>query len=172
MLLSFVCRSCLNWSNPPLDLTSTAAPFMFAVGPISDETNARWSNYPDAPLRTHSIHGSFTMNMQVATVQSGDGITVPDLGNATVGASSTASVTFTPHDWTSAIHAVVLCLAFGLLYPLDALLLRLFRKTKLHYVFQSLIAVLFVVGIGLGFSTSMLFVRVSLFPLSNISHVQ
>jgi hypothetical protein len=104
MMLSFVCRNCTRWSNPPLDLTSTGAPFIFAVGPISGGTDSRWFNDPAAPLRSHSIHAKFTMDMKTATVQSGEGITVPELANATVGASGVTEVTLKSHDWTSAIH--------------------------------------------------------------------
>lgn len=104
MLLSFVCRNCTQWSDPPLDLTSTDAPFIFAVGPVSDGTPNRWSNSPAAPLRSHSIHAKFTMDMKVATVQSAEGITVPELANTTVGASGVTEVNLKLHDWTSAIH--------------------------------------------------------------------
>lgn len=54
-----------------------------------------------------------------------------------------------------------MCLAFGLFYPLDALINRVFvsRAAKIHIGMQGLIFVLFIVGIGLGFSMSMQFVR-------------
>lgn len=104
LLVSFVCRNCTKWSDPPLDLTSTDAPFMFAVGPVSDGTPNRWSNSPAAPLRSHSIHAKFTMDMSVATVQSGDGVTIPELANATVGASRVTDAQLKLHDWTSTIH--------------------------------------------------------------------
>lgn len=104
MLLSFVCRNCTRWSDPPLDLSSANAPFMFAVGPVSDGTPNRWSNSPAAPLRSHSLHAKFTVNMRSATVQSGDGITVPESANATVGASGVTEVVIISHDWSSAVH--------------------------------------------------------------------
>jgi hypothetical protein len=115
MLLSFVCRNCTQWSDPPLDLTSTDAPFIFAVGPISDGTPNRWSDNPAAPLRTHSLQAKFTMNMSIATVQSGEGITVPELANATVGASGVTDVNLTLHDWTSAIHVSLIYNVYELL---------------------------------------------------------
>ncbi|QDS69378.1 hypothetical protein FKW77_004452 [Venturia effusa] len=161
MLVSFVCRNCTHWSNPPLDLTSKDAPFIFAVGPVSDGTSSRWSDSPAAPLRSHSIHAGFTMDMRIATVQSGDGITIPELANATVGASGVSDLQLKLHDWTSAIHAISMCLVFGLFYPMDALITRVFhsKAKKIHIVMQGFMFALFVVGLGLGFSISMQFVR-------------
>ncbi|KAE9977798.1 hypothetical protein EG328_001831 [Venturia inaequalis] len=161
MLVSFVCRNCTRWSDPPLDLMSRDAPFIFAAGPVSDGTPNRWSNSPAAPLRSHSIHAKFTIDMRIATVQSGDGITIPQSANATFGASGVTDVQLKSHDWTSAIHAISMCLAFGLFYPLDALVTRVFhsKAKKIHMAMQAFIVTLFLVGISLGFSISMQFVR-------------
>jgi hypothetical protein len=54
-----------------------------------------------------------------------------------------------------------MCLAFGLFYPLDALISRIFvaRAAKVHMGMQGLIFVLYIVGLGLGFALSMQFVR-------------
>ncbi len=142
MQIAFVCRNCTNWSNPPLDLNDTKAPFMFAVGPISSQTGMRWFNSPSAPLRSHSMWGQFTMDMTVATVQSPDGIFVPTLGMSTVGASSTAT-------------------AIGLILPLDAVIFKLFRRVRMHIWFEAAMMLLFLIGLGLGFYASVLFVRVS-----------
>jgi hypothetical protein len=158
--ISGVCRNCTNWSNPPLDLTSTQAPFMFAIGPISDGTSARWSDQADAPLRRHSLHGQFSMDMTQATMPSGDGILVPAQVNSTDGASATAKVGLDRHDYGSAFHAIAMCLAVGLVIPFDSILLRLFHKTLIHYVLQGVFALLFLVGLGLGFYISTEFVRV------------
>lgn len=162
MQIAFVCRNCTNWSNPPLDLGDTQAPFMFAVGPISDQTGMRWSNSPAAPLRSHSIWGQFTMDMTVATVQSPDGISVPTLGVSTVGASSeVTTLGGQSHDYSSAFHAVTMCLAIGLILPLDVVIFKLFRKVRMHICFEAVIMLLFLIGLGLGFYVSVLFVRVS-----------
>ena len=162
MQIAFVCRNCTNWSNPPLDLNDTKAPFMFAVGPISSQTGMRWFNSPSAPLRSHSMWGQFTMDMTVATVQSPDGIFVPTLGMSTVGASSTATTIGTQsHDYSSAFHAVAMCLAIGLILPLDAVIFKLFRRVRMHIWFEAAMMLLFLIGLGLGFYASVLFVRVS-----------
>lgn len=165
MQIAFVCKNCTNWSNPPLDLTNTAAPFMFAVGPISDQTGMRWFNSPSAPLRSHSIWGQFTMDMTVAMVQSPDGITVPQLGKSTGGASKTVTkLGNDPHDYGSAFHAVTMCLAIGLLMPLDAIIYKLFRRIRIHIWLQGIVLALFMIGLGLGIWVSMWFVRVSVSP--------
>jgi len=162
MQISFVCRNCTNWSNPPLDLSDTQAPFMFAVGPISDRSGMRWFNSAAAPLRSHSIWAQFTMDMTVATVQSSDGISVPTLGMSTVGASSkVTALGGQNHDYSSAFHAVVMCLAIGVILPLDGILFKLFHKVKMHIWFEAVFMLLFLIGLGLGFYVSVLFVRVS-----------
>jgi hypothetical protein len=162
MEIAFVCKNCTNWSNPPLELTNTQAPFMWAVGPISDQTSMRWFNTPSAPLREHSMWAQFTMDMTVATVQSPNGITVPQLGNNTVGASATVTkLGIESHDYGSAFHAITMCLAIGLFLPLDTLLYKMFRKIKLHFWLEGIVLALFVAGLGLGFWISIFYVRVS-----------
>lgn len=162
MQIAFVCKNCTNWSDPPLDLNDTQAPFMFAVGPISDQTGMRWFNTPSAPLREHSMWGQFTMDMTVATVQSPDGVWVPQLANNTVGASATVTALGVEnHDYGSAFHAITMCLAIGLLLPLDTLIYKLFRRVKIHMWLQGIVLALFVIGLGLGFWISIFYVRVS-----------
>lgn len=162
MQMAFVCRSCINWSTPPLDLTSTQAPFMLAVGHISDQTGMRWFDSPSAPLRSHSTWAQFTMDMTVATVQSADGVTVPQLRDFIVGASANATkVHNDPYDYGSAFHAITMCLAVGLFIPFDALVLKVFRKIKFHFWMQGITLTLFVIGLGLGFWIATWYVRVS-----------
>jgi len=106
--------------------------------------------------------GQFTMDMTVATVQSPDGISVPTLGTSTVGASlNLTSLGVQSHDYASAFHAVTMCLAIGLIMPLDVVIFKLFRKVRVHIFFQVLVMLLFLAGLGLGFYVSVLFVRVS-----------
>jgi hypothetical protein len=162
MQIAFVCRNCTNWSNPPLHLSDTKAPFMFAVGPVSTQNGMRWFNSLSAPLRSHSMWGRFTIDMTVATVQSPDGISVPTLGMSTVGASSTVtSLGIQKHDYISAFHAITMCLAIGLIMPLDVVIFKLFRRVRMHICFEVVVMLLFLAGLGLGFYASTLFVRVS-----------
>ena len=160
--ISGVCYNCTNWSNPPLDLTSTAAPFLFAVGPISDGTSARWSNLPDAPLRRHTLYGQFSMDMTKATVQSGNGSLVPTMSNATNGAHETAPVGIMMHDYPSTWHALLMCLVVAIIIPFDSMLLRLFHKTLIHYILEAISMIFLIIGLGLGFYISTWFVRVSI----------
>jgi hypothetical protein len=106
--------------------------------------------------------GRFTIDMTVATVQSPDGISVPTLGISTVGASSTVtSLGIQSHDYVSAFHAVTMCLAIGLIMPLDVVMFKLFRRVRMHICFEAVVMLLFLAGLGLGFYASTLFVRVS-----------
>lgn len=161
MRVSAVCRKCAGLSSPPLDLTSSTAPFMFAIGPVNDGTSTRNFDELNAPLRGHSLHGQFTVDMRQATVQSAKGVTVPAQNNATSGASLIENLTYSPHDYSSAAHAAILCPAIGLLLPLDAVLQMVFDKRRAHLVLQGLFGLLFVVGLALGFYVSTYYQRVS-----------
>jgi hypothetical protein len=162
VVYSAICRNCTHWSDPPLDLTSTHAPFMFAVGPFSDDTNIRRSNSPSNPLRSHSVYATFTMDMQQATIPSAKNLQVPQLGNSTNGASPTISLTLQSHDYKSAFHAVAMCLAFVFLLQVDIVLRKCIRWIWFHLFIQGIVFVIFVVGLALGAVLSPMFIRVSI----------
>ncbi|KAF2400493.1 CBD9-like protein [Trichodelitschia bisporula] len=155
--LEFICFNCTHFSNPPLDLTSAAAPFMFAVGPPSS-SSVRASNSPAAPLRSHALHGQFTFDMRAATSPNSDNVGIPALG-LKASDSNPGPVKVTRHDWIGAAHAAIMCLAFAFWLPVDAMLFRLMRRWKLHMYLQGAFALFFVVGLGLGIHLSTLFVR-------------
>jgi hypothetical protein len=164
-VLSAVCRNCTHWSNPPLDLTSTQAPFMWAVGQNSG-SNSRWSNALDAPLRSHSIYATFTMNMQQATVQTNPNSELPDLGNSTNGASGNTKIV-TSHDLLSPLHGIALIVALVILIPIQGLLRSCFKSMKFHLVMVGFITAFFILGIAVGFSLSTQFVRVGSWRLEH-----
>src|SRR5262249_54166112 len=86
----------------------------------------------------------------------------PTLGMSTIGASSKpTSLGVQSHDYGSAFHAITMCLAIGLIMPLDVVIFKLFRKVRMHICFQVLVMLFFLAGLGLGFYESVLFVRVS-----------
>jgi hypothetical protein len=159
-VLSAVCRNCTHWSNPPLDLTSTTAPFMWAVGQNSGGTGARWSNAPNAPLRSHSIYATFTMNMQQATVSTNPNSDLPDLGNVTNGANGGTRVV-TTHDLLSPLHGVAMIIALVIFIPIGALLRTCFKSVKFHLVIVGFVTAFFIIGIVVAFSLSSQFNRVS-----------
>jgi hypothetical protein len=160
--LSAICRNCTHWSNPPLDLTSTQAPFMWAIGQGSTGFGPRWTNAVDAPLRKHFAYASFNMNMLQATVQTNPTSQLPDLGNSTDGASSNTTVT-SGHDLMSPLHAALIILGILVLIPIETVMRTCFKSIKFHACMMTFVTLFFVVGIALGFMLSPQFIRVRFF---------
>lgn len=159
-----VCRNCSTWKSGALDLTSTAQDFVFALGP----NRTLHSDDPAANLRLHEFHGSFQLDMTVATNFTGEYGRVPapqdpglQVGHAFWAFanyfSSTVYSTGTDTAWFAVAHAAFMAIAFLLLLPLGALSLRLTRKVRIHGAAQ-LIGLAFVaVGFGLGVYCSSIF---------------
>jgi len=173
MLITAICRNCTSWSNPPLDLTSTAAPFMFAFGPINDMStagwfgssgSARWSNSLTNPLRSHSIYGQFTMNMQQATVATNPNSELPVLGTANNGASLVGNVKIESFDYLSGGHAATMCVVFALIMPLEFILRMWIKWIGVRIFMTTVSVILFIAGLALGFLVSPQFIRVCFVP--------
>jgi hypothetical protein len=161
IVMSVICRNAAKWSNPPLDLTSSKAPFSWAVGRLSMTNNSFWSDDPAAPLRGHSSFSTFTMDMNQATVSSNPNSEIPTLGNKTLGASEPIGVTQT-RNFASPAHGLLAIMGLVVLIPIDSAL-RLFIKTvKFHIFMMVLVSLLFIAGAGLGFGISGTYNRVSL----------
>jgi hypothetical protein len=151
----------VHLTTPQLDVTSKTAGFMWAVGPVNTNNGLRHYNTLNAPLRKHSAYATFTMDMTVATVPSNAGNAFPTLGNATKGASAQTNIV-TGSDYQSPAHGVALILAFVIVVPFDAIIRMCFKSVKLHIASMALMTILCGVGFPLGFTTSALFVRVSI----------
>jgi hypothetical protein len=161
VLLSAVCRNCTQHSSPPLDLNSTAAPFMWALGPINTGTSIGYYNSPAAPLRLHSMWSLFTVNMQQATVPTNPASALPLLGTAADGASVSATVGL-QHNFNTAIHGLALIVGLVVIIPIDIVIRLCLRSVKLHMIGVVGATILFIAGIALGFVQSPLFLRVRL----------
>jgi len=162
MIFSVMCRNCTGWSEPSLDLSSSTAPFMFALGPINDgSSNYRWSDSPSNPLRIHIIHGIFDMNMQLATVPLGEDLEVPSLGNESYGAASNPKVLVESDDFVTMTHAITMALAFAVVFPLNALLWEVVRLFWIHIVIHIFVIVLWIAGLFFGCWASIEYIRVS-----------
>jgi hypothetical protein len=162
-IVSGICRNCTNWSNPPLDLTSTSAPFMWAVGPPSLGNTNRWSNALNAPLRLHQMYSTFTMDMTQATVQTNPSSQLPDITNGTSGASVNPNFSVT-QDLKSPAHGIAMVLALIFLIPLEMFLRACIKSAKFQIFMTAIISILFIAGLALGFVVSPWFVRVSFLP--------
>jgi len=141
------CRNCSSWNGGSLDLLADSQPFIFAFGPTRKDSDGQSQT---ATISRHSMYGSFVMNMTQANTAPEP---VPSLDEDGIysnsGAHLTGSIT-QDHDWGCIIHAVVMCVAFALLYPIGALLLRACESVKLHGRVQTLATILVVVGAGSG----------------------
>src|SRR4051794_33407650 len=159
VMLSGVCRNCARLSNPPLDLTAAAAPWMWALGPINTGTSIGYYDSKAAPLRMHSMWSTFTVDMRQATGAANPGSQPPALGTATSGASTSATVGL-QHNFNSAIHGLALIVGLVVIIPADIIIRMCIHSVKLHMIGVAGSFVLFVVGVALGIVQSRLFVRV------------
>lgn len=154
MSVDAVCHNATSWDGGSLDLSSSSQEFMFAFGP---DHHLR-TNSLAAPLLRHQLYGNFVMDMTRAS-STGEGA-VPQAngpGGSYIGANtSDAEGVNSDGDNSSIIHGIVMCIAYILLYPLGALLLRLSKRipVRLHWICQSVASVLVLAGLGLGIAAS------------------
>jgi hypothetical protein len=168
----FACRNCSHLST--LDFTNTAQPFIWALGPPHRKMD---SDSLDAPLRRHAYYGQFTMDMTVATTQldfpeggTYGRVPAPNQGNENIddagegvfvtGGASQVYGNRKDNDFGPALHAIMMCLAFILVFPLGALLLRFLKSVLWHSLIQVLGVVFMAVGLGAAIYTSGQFNRV------------
>ncbi|KAK4553323.1 hypothetical protein LTR86_009623 [Recurvomyces mirabilis] len=165
MISHAVCRGCANHSS--VDYNSKAQPFIFAIGP-EDEL---LSDSQDAALKRHDYYGKFTMDMTLATTPS-DFYEGADYGrvpgpnhngteavqNDDTFISFGSSVAFDEHtdsDTYPIVHAVIMSVAFFVIFPLGSLLLRWVHSVTVHWVVQSFGLVMVLVGFGCGVAVSL-----------------
>lgn len=165
-------RNIPSWMQDRIDMNSTKQPFIFALGPkLHDHVDGS----PTAMIQRHVVYGRFTMDMTKAVSSSApeangeNGTWISNSASSAFGVSS-------DFDAGSAIHAVVMCLAFVIIFPLGALLLRIV-SVRVHYMVQLAASILVIVGIGSGIYISMEYNRVSadsklLYLNTNISNFE
>jgi hypothetical protein len=149
-----VCRNCTSWlsGQRQLDLKSTSAPFIFAIGP---EKTMRSSSLT-ASMRRHGYYGHFTINMTAATTLAQGSIPLPNSQNGTYrlqGASETKNMT-SDSSVAPAAHALIMIAAFVFLFPLGSLLLRVLHKALWHGAVQVLALLMILIGFALGIYVS------------------
>ena len=141
MTVNAMCTNCRSWKGGHIDPTDTAAKFIFAIGPDGNIN----SNSGNANIKRHSSYGAFTMDLTKA------------VGSAQVPNSPTADTSGTvqtqdksDHDFSGALHACVMILAFVGLMPVGVMILRVMKSPKWHGWNQTLSAVVAIVGVMLG----------------------
>ncbi|KAM0706509.1 hypothetical protein Q7P35_005836 [Cladosporium inversicolor] len=145
-----VCRNCTSWLSGKghLDLKSTSAPFIFAIGP---EKTMRSSSLT-ASMRRHEYYGRFDMNMTAATSPE-KGAVPPPFGKNGGYINQDASVVLemtTDGSKAPAAHALIMIFAFVFLFPLGSLLISVLHKALWHGAVQVLALLMVVTGFGLG----------------------
>jgi len=135
-----------------IDLTSTAQPFIFALGEAGrfPATMAM-----DGPLRRHAYYGMFTMDLAVATDDGGDDpISLHDANeNSMFGGFTVDS------DIPDLVHALALMLAFLIVFPMGALSIVVLKSVKVHMIFQTIGLILGVIGAASGLYLSTVYNR-------------
>jgi hypothetical protein len=163
MIAHGVCRNCTRWATGALDLGNTRQPFIYALGADHGKGTALQSDDPGAGLRRHSFYGRFFGDMTYAISTPEHGRVPPpnDPGAATSGVADTnfayafSTKAFDTHDdveWVPVLHGVIMSLAFILVFPTGALLMRLLRKmgVLVHAGVQSLGLALVIIGFCTG----------------------
>jgi hypothetical protein len=152
LYVSARCTGCTKLAMSKIDLTSTAQPFIFALGEAGrfPATMAM-----DGPLRRHAYYGMFTMDLTMATDDGGDDpISLHDENE-----SSTFVGFDVDSDIPDLVHALALMLAFLIIFPLGALSIGILKSVKIHMIFQTVGLVLGVIGAASGLYLSTVYNR-------------
>lgn len=167
MIANFRCHDCQTWNGGSVDITSTSAPFIYAIGPKGNMQSID----PSANINQHSnFQNNWSLNMKQATGTSGiplSGTSTGTSGSSTpsgTGNSNTNNGNDNDNNGSSGnviyisggviFHGGVMSLAFALIYPLGYLFLRLFEKVWLHAGVQSFALLLTFLGVGSGIAVS------------------
>jgi hypothetical protein len=163
MIAHGVCRNCTQWTRGMLDLENTRQPFIYALGADPGMGSALESDDPGAGLRRHSFYGHFEGDMTYAVSTREHGRVPPpnDPGASPSGVADTnfafafSSKAFDTHEdveWVPILHGVVMSLAFILIFPSGALLMRLLRRMGFlfHVGVQTIGLLLAIIGLGTG----------------------
>jgi Domain of unknown function (DUF2427) len=152
MTVAGYCKNCTQIAENKIDLTSTSQKFIWAVGPPGYNP---WTKAQDGPLRTHDYYGYFQMDM---TKAQGNGM--PPLGIVTLNAQGYKGTTH-DHDFGDSCHAVVMVVAFLVVFPLGVFALRVMSSVKLHMWLQTAGLILGLIGLFSGIYISTMYNRVS-----------
>jgi len=164
MIAHGVCRNCTRWTKDALDLKNTKQPFIYALGADPGKGSALMSDDPNAGLRRHSFYGHFEGDMTYAISTKEHGRVPPpnDPGGGASGVADTnfafafSTKAFDTHDdeeWAPVAHGVIMSLAFILVFPVGALLMRLLRRkggVLIHASVQAFGLLLVIIGFAAG----------------------
>jgi hypothetical protein len=147
------CDSCINWTGGSADLTSASSSWLWAVkyGSPLDSSDV------SAELTQHDDSGVVNVDLVKATGGSSDN----PFFDTSKSSTSTTVITATAQDPNTVFnkkrtaHAVLMIIAFVIMFPCFALTLQIFpssRTATVHGLLQLLTLVVALVGLGLGVS--------------------
>jgi hypothetical protein len=154
----------LGKGDGKLDLSNTKQPFLYAWGPTDSSIS---SASKTANIKRHDAYGNFWMDMTRATSSDLNEVMIPtgaSLLNSTN--SGTDGQAESDGDKVGPAHAALMLVAFAIIFPLGALLLRFLDGVKAHYIVQSIGVLITVVGVGVGIYLSKMYNHVSHFLTS------
>jgi hypothetical protein len=136
---------------PKLDLSNTAQPFIYALGP----TDRRLAcDSKGVPLRRHVMNGHIRMDMTKATVDTRADVPHKELGSVGGWTNQHARSEGEPKEdgggWEGTVHAVLMSSTLIVLFPVGVIFLRLLNQVKPHAILQGIGCALIVTGVGIG----------------------
>nr|POE68799.1 hypothetical protein CFP56_66813 [Quercus suber] len=162
MVADAVCHNATNWGSGSIQLGvqdgNTAQQMIFAVGPGLPLS----SNSLTAPLHRHEFTGLFTMDLKQASSDSAS-VPLPNSSDAaanyTLSGATAATDAKEDGDPAPFIHGAVMSLTFIVIFPLGALLLRVFQRVLAHIIVQCIGLVLFLMATAGGIVVSQAYNR-------------
>ena len=150
-----MCQNCRSWSGGSLDTSSSEQPMIWGSGPAgtlrSDDLNAR--------ISVHQAKGRFQIDMRSSTGEPGlpafqlsNTTTSDDSPNFPSGSSGPAGFFSKPSMIIA--HAIMMIVAFLILFPAGYAILRLMDKVIIHAAVQGFAAFIVVIASVLGIRAS------------------
>ncbi|CAN9338368.1 unnamed protein product [Alternaria alternata] len=127
-----------------LEFSNAKQPFIYAWGP-TDDTIASASK--SAHIKRHEAYGNFWMDMTKATSNQTSMVSVPN--GAVLSTTNNAGgdeKAESDGDKVGPAHAVIMIVAFLVIFPLGAVLLRFLESVKIHGIVQGVGVITAVVG--------------------------
>lgn len=160
MTFNAVCNEhCRSWpaggtGKGYIDVSSPNQQAIYALGPKERFTG----DDPNAGLKMHSEHGTFTIDMKRTQGQAD----LPVLTKDSVSEGTTLNSRSTGnYDWKAAAHASFMVFSFMFLIPLGSILVRMEKWAKFHKFNQTFALCLVLTGLAFGILASFNYRRVS-----------
>jgi hypothetical protein len=151
----------LGGGNGQLDLNNARQPFIYAWGPIGDSIA---TSSKSASIKRHQAYGNFWMDMTKATTSTSEDIAMPaDTSLVSMTNAGDEGQAESDGDTVGPTHAAITLVAFAIIFPLGAILLRFLDSVKAHYIVQTIGALAAIAGVVVGIYLSKMYNHVCCF---------